>query len=62
MLSAAVRVSFHAQEDKGTNAVNDFCLQNTQIKLSVAPLWPVDSSHLSKHTNKPAVLPQNTHD
>lgn len=36
-----------------------FFLQNTQIGLAVALLCPVYSSHLSKHTNKPAALPPN---
>lgn len=59
MLSTAVRVSFHVLEDEESSTGDGCCLQNTQIRLSVAPLCPVYSSHLSRHTNKPAVLPQN---
>lgn len=61
MLLTAVWVygHFYVLEDEDSSAGGDFCLQNTQIRLSVAPLCPVYSSHLSRHTNKPAVLPQN---
>lgn len=63
-LPTAAWVSFHALEDeKGQCRRRCFMyflfLQNTQIGLAVALLWPVYSSHLSKHTNKPAALPPN---
>lgn len=58
MLSTSVRVSFRVLDDEESSAGDAFCLQNTQSS-SVAPLCPVYSSHLSRHTNKPAVLPQN---
>lgn len=44
---------------KMKRGVQEMPPEYTQIRLSVAPLCLVYSSHLSGHTNKPAALPQN---
>lgn len=43
---------------EGSSPWADFCLQKTQISLSVSPLGPVCSSHLSTRASKPAALLQ----